>query len=999
MRDTLLLFRNKRAVIFMRRYLKRAVKGALFMPRMQTLSSYLAEFSSYPEAPQVVQLLTLYDAYHEVSTRLKQNPVSFDRFRFWGEMMLSDFEDVDLQLADAEDVFTNVKRLEEIQTDFLDEDQRDVAREIWGYDPKEFEGFKNNRVSKGRDDVVYEGFLTLSEMLFPIYERFHQILEEKKLTTRGMTARHAAETIERMDVDDPRLPVKVGFVGFSILTRAERSVLTTFKKLGNAEFFWDKPDMLRRDLREGMKDYFSPLDKYIDKLTAYFPMPEGYQSATRTTSPDIRIIGVPSETMQAKVAGNIIEELKREKRLHPDRADGTAVVLPDAKLLTSVLHSVRVSPVNVTMGLPIRYTPFATLLSLVIKLNMSSRKDASGDTLYLTKNVANIVSHPSLSTLAPEGTRKLRNFLRDEGRFMTPYSKIEKKSPELSFVFRPVAMNENLTSAKDFIIQLIDGMSEMLRQKSESEASEKRKADLHEYRVLTAMKKAVDTLVDAIETYSKYVKPDDLYYLSFYRLIERQLNKEQLNFTGSPLTGVQIMGTLETRSLDFDNVVMLSMNEKTFPPRQFIRSLIPAAIRAGFGLSTIEEHEIDYAWIYANLVSRCDRAYLLFDASAQSKGRGGMSRYLFQTRYIYNLPNPRYIGILPKGGIDEAKEIKIKKDETVMAELKEFLKGGSRSLSVSALEKYGECPLKFYLSKVKGIGEPKKDDTSIDDSVIGSVVHQVLQTLFNKVIANNEGRMDENVSFSDDIRSSLASSLNEKWYFGNYSNYYDMPYEAQMQIDFWSERIKNILDSELQRRPYTVECCEMSPEELTGKRVFDWKLEDDLSLRFTFYVDRVDRLDDGTLRFIDYKTGADSLKVTDMDSLFWIDVEDKKRVANKAIFQLLTYAHAYHDLMEQNGTPFTGDIVLEITKVVDPKASIGKEFSINDGTTDKSGRFVYKKFTSYKDSVVSTFRERLVEMVRSIFNPETSFTQTDDLIICQYCQFSGLCQRNPEKKW
>lgn len=986
-RDTVLLFPNKRAIIFMRRYFRRNAKNAVFLPKMRTLGAFLASHTELVEASRIDRLFTLYDAYCEViyERGTDQKPLPFDKFRYRGEMLLDDFDDVDRQMADVSELFTNMKRLEEIQTDFLDEDQRAVARELWGYEPEEYEGFKNNRRRHGEGDVVYEGFLRLSELLEPIYRRFHELLRNQGYITRGMIVRSAAENIDRWIDTDGKIPQCIGFVGFGILSRAERDI---FKKLRNqrrAEFFWDVPDMLVRDLPEGMNNFATPLSKYIDRLVKYFPMPRDYVAPTAECVPEVEIIAVPANTFQAKIAGNILNILDEKGLLKARRVDNTAVILPDASLLTPLLHSVSVSPINVTMGIPIRHTPFATLLSLIIRLNMNSRPDKD-DVLYLTDNVRQIINHPSLGMLLPDQTAKLADYLDRKGRFMTSFSTICEQTPDLAFVFTPVGKDGTASSAKVFLDTLIDNLTDLIEKNDKSREN----AELHEFRILKAMRAAIDNLIGVIEKHPRFLHTRELGSLSFFLLVERQLRTEQLNFDGSPLTGVQVMGALESRSLDFDNVIMLSMNEKTFPPRNFMKSVLPGAIRNAFGLSTTEERELEYAWIYANLVSRCQRAYLVYDASSENSGRGGMSRYLYQTRYIFNNNDPKFISIPPAGRTNPPVPIKVKKTREIMKKLDRFKAGGNSYLSVSSVEKYGECPLKFYLSRVERIQEPKETEPHINDAVQGSIVHEILENTYNDILEKRDGLVDSTFSVEyEDIERKMTELLNDNWYFGHYSDIGSMPQEAQTQIRYWSERICRIIAAETTvRQPYHVYHCEMSPKDVIAQDSIDVEIKPGLTVKFTFLIDRVDRLDSGDLRFVDYKTGSDKLTVADMDSLFWqherenedSQPERPKDYANKAMFQLAAYSFLFKQLMKTAGKPFKGKIEIEITQVQFPEKSIGTKLTIGADEINHS-----------EDEPLKEFEERFRNMIASIFDPKVPFTQTNNPYYCQYCQFKTIC--------
>lgn len=989
-RNTLLLFPNKRAVIFMRRYLKLNTAKPVFMPRLRTFGAFTASVVGLQEASRIEQLFTLYDAYCEVCNDYDQSPSSFDRFRFWGELILDDFEDVDLQGADAEALFTNLKRLHEIQTDFLDEEQRKVAMEIWGHDPwTAFEGFKESRRAKDDDDIVFNSYKRLTEIMYPIYESFHRRLEERGLTTRGRISRKASEILDGEDL--PALPAIIMFVGFGVLSKTEKKIFRALQKRGVAQFFWDIPDMLTRDVHESMGKYQSPLKKYIDRLVKDFPMPPTYVQPEEKNMPEIRVLGVTSNTMQAKVCGNIIDKLHREKNLDTSRVDNTVVVLPNTSLLIPLLHSLRVSPVNITMGLPIRNTPFATLLGLVIRLNMSARTDADGDTIYLTQNVVQIISHPSLTVLLPKQTDKLRTYFKKNGRFVTKVKKIEEEAPELGFIFRRAPEDDNLEEAKTFILGLIDGMTALIRSVTGGEKDDLDNSALHEYRVLRALRDAVDNLVNTIAHHPLVCAGEQsIGALTFVRLVEKQLFKEQINFSGSPLVGLQIMGTLETRSLDFDNVIMLSLNEKTFPPRNILRSTLPLSLRGVFGLTMPEKRELEYAWIYANLMSRCKRAFLLYDTAGESVGSGGISRYLFQTRYIYNRPVPKVINISPSGTALEQHQISVVKTEAVREELKHYLSGGDRELSVSSLETFAACPLRFYLSKVKRVDEQRQSTEAIDAMALGNMVHNALEQIYLLVEKTNGGIMDERFEITDEaIRQILVEELSKEWYGGIYDMYGKLPQQAQIQVDLWSRKVSEIIKLERTREdgPYTFVANELSQKSVNGKEYFDWEINPDLKIRFTFYVDRVDRLSDGQLRFIDYKTGTDVGKASSFEHLFGVSQGDETKM-NKVFFQLLTYAHAYEEVLRQNGQKLEQGIILELTSVLDPARSVGQPLTINKVPIE-----------DHRSEIVADFLPRLKAMIEKIFDPEEPFTQTPNEQDCFYCQFKNICQRNPQKKF
>lgn len=990
-RDTTLVFPNKRSTLFMRRYIKRLASGPMFIPKMITIGSFFSKLNEgVEEADKLEQLFTLYDAYCEVECEKGQTPRSFDHFRFWGEIMLDDFDDIDRQLVDAQRLFANLASEHEMGTDFLTDEQREVARELFGYDAGErFDSFWRHYRQEGGEDVVYDGFRTLSELLGPIYRRFNEMLLEKNLVTRGRIARNAARHIVDALDTEGKLPERFGIIGFGVISAAERKVFDELKKSGRADFFWDIPSMLKRDMPADLARSHNAVAKYIAGNVKRYPMPEDYRKPRVFSPPGVEVISVPSNTMQAKVAGNILEALRTNGLINSSRADDTAVVIPDPALLVPMLYSLppALGTVNVTMGLPMRNTPFATLLSAIIGLHSATRTDGD-EPAYLTENVARILTHSSMSIIAAGEASVLRRYLERKPRYMTAVSTIRKYAPSLYFIFRPIPDNESAESAETYLNELIDGMTGLIK-KNTTEASVSR--DSHEIRILEALKSSVKTIIDMLGRHREITPDLNTSSMTFFRLVEKILRREVMNLSGSPLRGVQLMGVLETRSLDFTNVIMLSMNEKTFPPRRFIRSMIPNSMRIAYGMTKFEEREMEYTWIFANLLSRSKRVYLLFNAAADEEGNAGMSRYLYQVENLYTGLNSKRVSLFPSGAKSRVEDIVIDKT-AVKKELDRFRPGGDLNLSASALKNYMNCPLKFYLSNVRRISESKEPSPSIDAASQGTIAHAALENLFQVyVVEQNGGWVNETLDVPvEKIFDEVVRQFDEKYYFGRFNGNVElMPGEARMLVDELTDSIKKIIEAEKARGPFKFVGAEVTPRTPEHPdRSFDWKITPELTVRFTYSIDRMDRLPDGRLRFIDYKTGSDSLKGGTLDDLFHLTDNFDNR--NDAIFQLLTYAHAYSDF-----TGFDKGVVIELTKVFDPANSIGIPLKINTETSK------YKEsIEDHKSDVVAGFRERLENVVAEIFDENVDFCQAKDPRSCEFCQFLNICHRVvPEKKF
>lgn len=991
-RNTTLIFPNKRSTLFMRRYLKRNARGPVFMPRLVTIGSFMSRFT--PEAQQVngmEALFTLYDAYVMVENEANQTPMAFDRFRYWGELMLSDFDDIDRRLVNAEKLLGNLSDLKEIRTDYLTEDQRQLAIELWGYDPvADFEGFWRHYARHDGEDVVFDGFKSLSLLMYPVYQRFHQLLAEQGLVTAGRIARNCVERIADALESDDSMPQHIAMIGFDILDTSRRKMFDELQKSGRCEFFWDIPDVLTRDTAPSIRNRALPLSRYISSLVKQFPMPADFGLPPLSPAPGVEIISVPSNTLQTKVAGNILDALHRAGDIDTSRADDTVVVMPDSALLVPMLHSLPPSlfKINVTMGMPVRNTPFATLLSSIITMRMLSRLE-DGETVFPTENLSRILTHPSVNVIDPQGAAQLRRYIAQRSQYMTPYSEIVNYAPKLGFIFDTSGDENSSETARRYLDSLFVGMTTLIKENISA------KADVtasHELKTLNALKTAVDTIFALLQKHREVTPDLDTGTATYFRLVERLINKEVLNLSGSPLRGVQIMGALETRSLDFTNVVMLSMNEKTFPPRRFVRSLIPAALRNAYGMTSVEEHELEYSWLFANIVSRSRRVYLLYNAAADEFGAGGMSRYLYHVRHIYSGLKARLVDVLPHSATTASVPIVVDKtNDAIRKQLARYMPGGDLNLSASALKNYLRCPLKFYLTNVEQISEAREIQPSIDVAMQGTIAHAALEALFKTyVVGLHGGVVDSTLDIpKNEISAEVARQFDSKYYFDRYHGNVDlMPGEARLLVRLLTDKIDKILRLERDRGPFNFFGAEVTPAfDGNHSKAFDWKISDKLTVRFTYSIDRIDRLSDGKLRFIDYKTGSDKLSVGKVDDLFHRGGQKK---SNDAIFQLLTYAHAYND--------FTGDnrpVRIEITKVFDPKNSVGPKLKIKDAE-DKH----YIPLETHLDESVEAFRPMLNELVEEIFDETKPFVQATDIDSCSYCQFLNVCHRVvPDKKY
>jgi hypothetical protein len=442
----------------------------------------------------------------------------------------------------------------------------------------------------------------------------------------------------------------------------------------------------------------------------------------------------------------------------------------------------------------------------------------------------------------------------------------------------------------------------------------------------------------------------------------------QINLTGLPLTGLQIMGVLETRNIDFDNVIVLSMNERIFPRKTYTKSIIPTNLRAGYMMMTQDEQEGAYAYHFARLISRAKNVKLIYDSRVSTgTTTGEVSRYITQLRYLYG----EKAGNITSNSLDlpmtfeEKAKIVVTKNDQVLKEIDGFKPGGNLRLSASALKTLKKCGLKFYLEYVKNLRGTQEIFDYITEAEYGSIVHKTVEILYSpykgkQITAEVIDEMLSGTRVADTINKVMQDMK------------IDFNVEASMLAKIIEGFISRMLQYEKQdfcKPSYTFVDAEM------GVSAKTWKITDDIEVNFTMSIDRVDRLPDGKLRFIDYKTGGDKIEASKIASLF----EGKNAFYTDAIFQLLVYCEAYAQM-----TGFDGDIVPYIY----PFRTMTANKGLSPITIGK------EPLTTYKQ-VSDEFMSYFVDLIKTLFEEDTPFVQTDNDQDCSFCPFMTLCGRNP----
>lgn len=971
LRDYCFVLPNKRSAVFLRNYFYKQLHKGYIMPEITTITDFVASFSDLLEANRIESLFTLFNEYR----RQPNVDVDFNSFVFWGDMLINDFNDVDRNLADARQIFTNISRLREIRTNYLTKEQANVIKRYWGVsvqysDPDHMWShldYDDKEADKGK-------FARLWSVLLPLYEGYVARLKDKGLTTQGLLYRTAAE---RLNPDqDTDLPFKrYIFVGFNVLNGAEHEI---FRRLGQrkcADYYWDFYSPIAQIDNNRAGQFIS---KNIKEFPSRYPLAENDPDYF----PNIEILAVPSKIGQAKMAGDQLLQWINDSAIKDvSNAINTAVVLPDETMLIPLIHSLpqqfdnptetdskeelkKTNRINVTMGFPMRNSPIVSIMKNIVSLQLRSRRirEADDSISYFIEDVEALLTTPGIAAANPKAVERLWLNIENRRLFNVPSKMITEAVPELAPVFAPIVDDTDIHQVVKYLRELCQFMKNSIPKDEEMQ-----RFFINKYIA------AVNDLYEAALTFHINMNQE-----SFFRLIERAINSEVINFFGAPLRGLQIMGVLETRALDFENVIVLSMNERVFPRKHYTRSFIPNELRRAHGLPSIDSQESIFSYYFYRLISRAKNVTLIYDSRKTGGVKGnGLSRYAAQLLYLFghrgivhrSMTYPQY------SPTNDA--IVINKNERIMKQLEQFKKGGDKFLSASSINQYINCPLNFYLERVEGYTAPDEVYDFIDASTYGKIIHNTAQKFYDDMCANVSNTITREMlePYTKDtdltIQRLVTREVNEIFHHLP-DNKLDNPLDGQYKLlgKIMTKTFRKVLEKDMEYAPFTYIGGEIKD---TG----ELKISDELTINFKQYIDRIDEKEiegDTILRFIDYKTGDDSLSAKNLVEMFTSGKEKRP----KAILQLLLYCHFYR-LMHPDVEGKT------LKPLIYPLKTIFK-----DGIPNlKINKAEVEDFSEYEDE----FMELLRAKVQEIFDADIPFTQAPDNHACTFCNFRPICNR------
>lgn len=933
-----IVFPNKRASLFFNEYLAQESDRPIWSPTYVSISELFRQSSDLSIADPIKLVCDLYKVFQK-ATGSKE---TLDDFYFWGEMLIADFDDADKNMADTHALFSNLKDLNELMDnyDFLEEGQKEALSQF-------FHNFSINQVTE-----LKQRFISMWNVLGDIYAEYKALLESQSIAYEGMLYR---QVIEQLDVE--ALPYnKYIFVGFNVLNKVEHTLFKKLNEAGKAMFYWDYDTFyLNKTSHEAGEFIRRNLRDFPSELPASF-----FDNLNQPK--EVTFIESPTENGQVRYLPQWIREnlTSQEKE--------TAVVLCNEALLQPVLHALpdNVKHINITMGFPLSQTPAYSFVNALMELHTSGYNPNNGR--YLFAEVISVLKHPYTRQLSPEA-EKLEQTLTRDNRFYPLPSEL-KQDNVLELLFTPRRNNLDLCS---MLSEALKEVAVIYQQQAASHS------DAFDQLYRESLFKTY-TLVNRFHTLIES-KELNVQAGTFQRLLTRVMSSSSIPFHGEPAIGMQVMGVLETRNLDFRHLIMLSVNEGQLPKAGGDSSFIPYNLRKAFGMTTIDHKIAVYAYYFYRLMQRAEKVTLVYNTATDGINRGELSRFMLQFLIEWGYPVLRK-QLEAAQSPQSSAPIIIEKTPDVMERMKsvfDFRSNPKALISPSALNCYLDCPLKFYYKYVALLSAPDEVTADIDSAKFGSIFHYAAEHIYKDLTAHGKLISRENLEtlLKDEVRLQTYVDNGFKELFFNLPPNEQPEYNGIQLINsaVIVKYIQQLLRNDLRYAPFTF----VGSEQRIFENIEICTSTGDIQSRIGGIIDRIDSKGE-SLRIVDYKTGGDADTPANVQSLF---IPDKKR--SNYVFQTFLYASIVcKKLREKNDSRLVAPALLYIHRA----ASENYSPVIQMGEPRKPKEPV-DNFAQYEGD----FRENLKTLLEDIFNPDISFTQTEIEDKCAYCDFRALCKK------
>ena len=969
--DRCFIFPNRRAMIFFRRYLCEEVAASGTMPvaapQMLSINDFFSRLAGMSTSGRIPLLVELYECYK----KLNPSAESLDEFIFWGDVLLGDFNDVDKYLVDPVQLFRNISDYKELQDDYsyLTEVQKESISAFIRH-------FKDDAgrltVNIDTDDADVKGrFLMIWNLMLPLYKEYGKALKDKGMAYEGMVYRHLVDRLRTEDVADvinPSFPREKSFifVGLNALNECEKTVLRKLRDASLAEFCWDWSGDMIRDPQNRSSFFMS--DNVQAFPQAFRPDPEGLQL------PRFNVVSVASSVGQAKRIPDIIRQVADMHAGGDISKVGTfdeggtdcALVLPDEGLLKPVLNSIpeEIQDINVTMGIPMTSSGLYVLMSDLssVQLHAVKKKDRWH---FYHKHLWDLFASEIFRSAADEMTMEIVAKVKRDAKYYIPQDELTG-TPLLDALFRPVLSDPKARSREQidaFACYQMDVLKVLAPSMSKDPAMALELEYAKEYYQSVSLIRQIGL---------------DILPATYIRLLSQLLGSVSVPFKGEPLKGLQIMGPLETRALDFRNLVIMSANEGVFPRRSVSSSFIPPELRKGFALPTYEYQDAIWAYYFYRMISRAENVWMLVDSRTEGMKSGEESRYIKQLEYHFRVPLSRYV--VRYDNMKTAQIPQIDKTDEDVAKIKGTV------LSATTLQNYLACPAKFYYATVRELSVEEEVAESLDYGMFGTVFHDVMRSLYTSPSAMAEDFFFDHKGVNEAALTDKMDRISREYIRQWINRVPEIKAKVKAliadQLNTLEVTGRNLVVADVIVR-YVLKTLQRDLEqlELQGKDCFEIlgreiKVSGEFhGQRFKGFIDRLDSFAPDQARVVDYKTGKvldDDENIHDgnaqaiADKIFIPDVKDRPKIA----LQFYIY-----------------DLLVDSRPEVEGRDIFNCVYSTSALFT-KAPMTVPRNETFF-----NAVSEHLGKLLEEMYDTSVPFRRTDDENVCKYCDFKTICGR------
>ena len=951
---------SKRARLFFAEALMKVAARPVWEPNYTSIDDLMCQLSSLRKADKLRLVAELFKIY---KLHVNYRDESFDEFYHWGEILLADFDMIDKYNVNAKQLFTNILDLKELESDlrkYLSEEQIMMINRFW----RTLTGDKDAAVE---DSAAKSQFLKVWRSLFTVYEEFRGRLRELGIGYTGMIYREAVERINRGEAELSG-DEKYVIVGFNALSSCEMELVKYMQRVASVEFYWDYDNYYTQN-------NYQEAGMFVRKNLKTFGESDGISHDNFKNIGSINVMSTSSNVAQCQCVVDILEEIAARNGGKLDK--DTAVVLTDENLLMPLLYAlpekfkvemvekdgklVEKPIINVTMGYPLRNTLAYSFVERLLALQKNAKTNTEGEATFYYVDVDGLLTHPYIADVSTSQFSGLRAEIIKHRLFQVPQSMVAV-TPLLQAIFRKV---ENWREESDYLLNVIDLVAT-------SEITGDESAFRAEY--LAVISGGIAKLRNVID------QCDIEILNSTYRsLVRRHLQGERVPFTGEPLEGLQIMGILETRNLDFKNVILLSMTDNNFPgSRAADKSFLPYGLRFGFNIPTAEHHEGVYAYYFYRLAERVENLYMLYSSAADDKSTGEPSRYIRQLEYETDFKIKRTtVGV--EVSLSEDAPISVEKSPEVFEKLLRFTR--NKGLSPTAVSTYVKCPLRFYFNVVELLRPENELEETVDNMTFGNIFHKAADLLYSQIERDAEpAKRLEELRRKGMVEKCVDDAILTV-YFGRDKG--PMPQlGGEMLI------IRNIVCEYLGSNVLNYDMNEKNSAFAVMHTEYELKMPVEIDVRGEKFVvnlagiaDRIDSLNCGKLRIVDYKTGKPHLGYRGIHSLFHGEPIVENRISN-IINTLLYSMMLWHD----KGIDVRPELYYVGAMVHDDYSPLFVE------TVDRNR----KELGGYLECA-EEFEMEIKNTLREMFDRTIPFKQCSEKSPCEHCDYSSICHSSSKK--